>query len=74
MTLHQIEAIIQLVDFRHETSGNLKENMLPACVTNSHIGVVEQQEKLNVPCNPFASITTPPQDSTINQCWYVIQI
>ena len=55
----KIEAIIQLADFRHETSGNLKENILPACVSNSHIGMVGQQEKSKVPHHPFASITTP---------------
>ena len=56
-----IEAINQVVDFRHKTSDNLKENILPACVSDPHIGVVGQQERSKVPCRPFTSITTPPE-------------
>ena len=52
-----IEAINQLVDFRHKTSESLKENVFTAC--DSYIGVVGQQERLQVPHHPFASITTP---------------
>ena len=54
-----IEAITQLADFRHKISENLKENVLSTCVSDSHIGVVGQQERLKVPYHPFASITTP---------------
>ena len=58
-----IETIKQLADFRHKTSGNPKENVLPAYVSNSHIGVVGQQEMSQVSCHPFTSITQPPRDS-----------
>ena len=55
-----IDTINHLVDFRHNTSENLKENVLPACVSDSHIEVVGQQERSKVPHHPFAAITTPP--------------
>ena len=55
-----IDAINQLVDFRHNTSDNLRENVLPACVSDSHIGVAGQQERSKVPHHPFPSTTKPP--------------
>ena len=98
-----IEAINQLAEFRQKTSNNLRENVLPACVSDSNSKLASAQTKngtqgfhkehpnprsktavepipkpymvrhhklgwqgskrLKVPCHPFASITTPPQDS-----------
>ena len=56
-----ISAITKLADFRCKTSDNLREKILPACVSDSHIGVVGQQERLKVPHHPFTSITNPPE-------------